>query len=79
MVLMDVWSADKSVRGSRAEIYLHAFTNPIFQLGEFFWLPIIAMRVNKYLMAASAEGWALLDKDFSREAATQDLVDSDMD
>ena len=78
-LLMDVWAADKSARALRCQQYLHAFTNPVFQLGEFGWLPILVTRVNKYLHAASVEGWALLDKDFTKEVDETDLVNSDLD
>ena len=76
---MDTWAADKSARVLRIQQYYHAFTNPIFLRSEFSWLPIVTNRVNKYLLAAHREDWALLDKDFSREASIEDLVDSDMD
>ena len=78
-ILMDIWAADKSLRAGRANHYFHAFTNPIFQVSEFGWLPILAARVNEYLMAACNEGWALLDRDFSREIDLSNMAESDLD
>ena len=78
-LLMEIWATDKSARVQRTQLFMHTFTSPIFNIGEFVWLPIVMQRVNKYLLAAHREDWSLLDRDFSRAPDVTDLVDSDLD
>ena len=67
MFLMDVWSVDKSARAIKQDVIHYAFNNPMFAIGELHWIPVVANRVNKYLMQAREDSWMILDKDFSKE------------
>ena len=79
MLLMDVWATEPAARALKCEHYSHAMGNPVFRAGELHWLPVISLRLGNYLMAAQANNWTPLDKDFSRAVPASDMEEEDSD